>query len=186
MCGVCQTAVAQGEPSSSCPACQAPYHTDCWEENRGCAAYGCSKVPPTEPRSPLEFTPAYWGQENKPCPKCTKQILAAAVRCRHCGAQFESARPVNASEFAEKESIKSRLGSLEKTIIIIFAFSTIPLTAPIGCLAGFSWYAAHRRDVSGTPSFYRALLKIGLGVGAFQTCAMIVLAVLYAKFGGRA
>jgi hypothetical protein len=28
----------------ACPACKLPFHAECWNENRGCSAFGCSQV----------------------------------------------------------------------------------------------------------------------------------------------
>ena len=44
MCGVCQWKIQSVEPSATCPACGVAYHADCWRDNKGCAAYGCSQV----------------------------------------------------------------------------------------------------------------------------------------------
>ncbi|MBI4860086.1 MAG: hypothetical protein HY815_07455 [Candidatus Riflebacteria bacterium] len=184
-CGVCSTGMDQTEAAVSCPACSAAYHKDCWDENRGCAVYGCTAVPPTEPRSALEFTPAYWGRENKPCPACGREILAAALRCRHCGATFESARPQNAAEFSERTSLKSRMSELERNVIGVFVACSLPFTAPLGAVVGGGWFLLNRKDVSGMSSLYRALLKIGLGVGFVQTTGLIALAFIYSHFSGK-
>lgn len=44
ICGVCQWKIQPGEESTACPACGVAYHAECWRENKGCAAYGCSQV----------------------------------------------------------------------------------------------------------------------------------------------
>src|SRR5689334_2486971 len=92
-CPYCLSAFADGDEVETCPGCRAGYHRGCWQENGGCAVYGCAHVPAVESRRAIEVPMSYWGQENKPCPSCGQQILAAAVRCRHCGATFASARP---------------------------------------------------------------------------------------------
>jgi hypothetical protein len=43
-CGACQSEIAGGESVTTCPACGLTFHADCWTENLGCAAYGCSQV----------------------------------------------------------------------------------------------------------------------------------------------
>ena len=43
-CGACQSPIAPGESSTTCPACGLTFHADCWAENYGCSAYGCSQV----------------------------------------------------------------------------------------------------------------------------------------------
>jgi hypothetical protein len=44
MCGVCQCAIEEQDVQMACPQCRLPYHAECWSENLGCAAYGCSQV----------------------------------------------------------------------------------------------------------------------------------------------
>lgn len=44
VCKICQSAIATFEATTICPACSQPYHAECWQQNRGCAAYGCSCV----------------------------------------------------------------------------------------------------------------------------------------------
>ena len=179
-CAICLSAVGPGEETTVCPACQAVYHADCWKENGGCAVYGCSQVPAVEKRQALEIPVSYWGQENKKCPSCGTEILAAAVRCRHCGAVFESARPQEASEFQQRSALAGRLPGTRKMIIVLFIFCVVPCLAPIGAVWSIIWYATHREDVRALPSLYDAVCKIGLGVAVAQTAALVMVTVLYA------
>ena len=43
-CGICQSPIAAGESAATCPSCGLTFHAECWTENFGCAAYGCSQV----------------------------------------------------------------------------------------------------------------------------------------------
>lgn len=43
-CGICQCMLDEEFDTMFCPVCSLPYHTDCWQENRGCGAYGCTQV----------------------------------------------------------------------------------------------------------------------------------------------
>lgn len=49
-CGVCHSTVTRFDETATCPACGLLFHADCWQENRGCSAYGCSQVNALEPR----------------------------------------------------------------------------------------------------------------------------------------
>ncbi|HWL09976.1 MAG TPA: hypothetical protein VNQ76_16340 [Planctomicrobium sp.] len=44
LCSICQTVILDEEPNTRCEACGLPFHTECWKENRGCSAYGCTNV----------------------------------------------------------------------------------------------------------------------------------------------
>lgn len=179
VCAICFTPIAAGEAKNACPACQAEYHAECWQENGGCAVYGCSQVPVIEKRQALEIPVSYWGQENKQCPNCKREILAAAVRCRHCGATFDSARPQDAAEFQQRSELTQRLPALRRTVVWLFVFSVVPCLAPIGAVWGAIWYPAHREDVRALPTLYGALCKIGLGVAIGQTVAMVLVTLLF-------
>jgi hypothetical protein len=52
-CGACQSTIAVGEHLTTCPACGLTFHADCWAENFGCSAYGCSQANVLLPKTPL-------------------------------------------------------------------------------------------------------------------------------------
>lgn len=179
LCGICLSVLGVSEESTSCPVCRADYHADCWNENKGCAVYGCSQAPQVDLRGSLEIPVSFWGRENKPCPSCGREILAAATRCRFCGATFASAQPEDANTFNQRTDREKRLPQIRQTVIWIFVLSVIPCLAPIGGLWGLIWYATHRSDIKALPSLYPALCKIGIGVGLGQTILMILMAIIY-------
>jgi len=43
-CSICQWHTTTGDDLMTCPACGLIFHAQCWSENRGCSAYGCSQV----------------------------------------------------------------------------------------------------------------------------------------------
>jgi hypothetical protein len=43
-CSICQWKLEPTDTQHTCPACGLVFHQDCWNENRGCSAYGCSQV----------------------------------------------------------------------------------------------------------------------------------------------
>jgi hypothetical protein len=178
-CPVCQSSLLAGEATANCPSCRTLYHAECWEENRGCAVYGCPQVPATEHRDELEIPAAYWGQENKPCPSCGESILAAARRCRHCGATFESARPVAAEEFARRTQLENTVPKLKRSIIWLFVFCALPCTAPFAAIWMLVWFTAHRADVRTMPALYSGLCSLAIGLGFGQTALMMLMAFLY-------
>jgi hypothetical protein len=182
LCAVCQCEFAQSEARVACPGCGAEYHPECWEENHGCAVYGCSQVPPTEGRGAAEIPVGYWGQEYKPCPVCNTQILAAAVRCRHCGSTFQTARPVGANEFTRGAALAAQAPGLKRAAVWIFALCVLPFTAPIAAVAGLIWIQTHREGIRTLPALFSALPIIGVAVGFFQTAALVFAALLFSIF----
>jgi hypothetical protein len=183
-CGICLSAINDAEARAACPACRAEYHAECWQENGGCAIYGCSQVPVVEKRPAIEIPMSYWGQENKQCPSCQREILAAAVRCRHCGATFESAQPQDAEEFRQRTELSGRLPAVRRKVIALFILCVLPCLAPVGAVWGLLWYPGNREDVRALPSLYGALCRIGLIVGIGQTVAVVLLTILFALVRG--
>lgn len=53
-CGVCHSEIEADEEITICPDCQTKYHTDCWQENYGCATYGCAQVNALKPAEVAE------------------------------------------------------------------------------------------------------------------------------------
>ena len=179
VCLFCRTQVGSGEAQCQCPDCGTAYHEECWTENGGCAVYGCASVPEVEKRTTIETPVSFWGQENKPCPSCSREILAAAVRCRHCGAVFASAQPEDADKFNTRLALEQQLPAMRRRAVWIFVLSVLPCTAPIGGIWGAIWYPLRRRDLAKLPALYPVLCKIGIAVGLGQTFALAVVALIY-------
>jgi len=178
-CPYCLTDIAVGATTASCPSCKSVYHADCWQENGGCAVYGCVQGPAVEGRREIEIPVSYWGQENKPCPACGREILAAAVRCKHCGVTFTSARPEGVGEFQSRTSLAERLPQVRHSVIWIFIVCVVPFLAPFGAIWAAVWYQSHREEMSALPSFYQALFKIGLAAAIAITGALLAMTALY-------
>ena len=181
LCAICQSPMRADEAKTSCPGCRAEYHQDCWSENGGCAIYGCSEVPKTEGRTSVEIPVGYWGQENKPCPVCGQSILAAAVRCRHCGSVFQTARPLDSNEFSQSAALEARAPGLRRRVIWLFVLSLLPFSAPVATIVLYFWSHSNRPGIEKLTSLYSALVTVGLIVGAVETCGMVLVALLYAS-----
>lgn len=182
-CPICQWPVNPTDDVTLCPQCQTRYHTDCWKEIGGCAVYGCSKTPVTEHRTELEIPPAYWGQENKPCPACGAIILASAIRCRHCGATFQSSRPQDQNEYSSQMDTKNRLPEIRRAVILLFIFCIIPFSAPFAAVIGIGWYFSNRKHLKALPTLYPAIAKLAILAGLGQTVFITIIVILAAHYG---
>jgi len=173
-CAICLAGVAPGEEGVvACPACGAPYHTDCWSDNGGCGVYGCRLVPKTEGLKPLEIPPAFWGREDKDCPRCGLSIMAMAVRCRHCGAAVE-ARPADRATYQRQQSRRAAAPALRRIAILLVAGALIPGIAAIAAVAGWIIYRRRRADIRAMRGSYEALYKIAIAVGSLQSLVLLV------------
>jgi hypothetical protein len=43
-CSICQWKIDPTDEQHTCPSCGLVFHTECWNDNRGCSAYGCPQV----------------------------------------------------------------------------------------------------------------------------------------------
>jgi len=178
-CPICKSPFYHEEAITKCPDCNTAYHRECWEENGGCGIYGCSQVPITEKLTSIEMPASFWGQEDKPCPVCNATIIASAIRCRYCGATFQSARPEDTNEYQEHKAIEQYLPALQKSIIILLIFCIIPFTAPIAAIIGIIWYSSHRKKIKALPRLYSAISNIAIYLGIGQSIFIIIATVLF-------
>ena len=180
VCQICFSPLEEPESFTQCPECKTMYHTECWQENGGCGMYGCTLVPPTENRDELEVPIAYWGRETKPCPICNEEIMATALRCRHCGTVFESADLISAEELQAAKEISANLPGTKRRAIWLFVFCLIPFTAAIAALIALGWKKVHAAEIRKLPRIYGALCNIGIAIGFGQTALIVIVAALYA------
>ena len=178
-CSVCQQAIGSDESATSCTECGVEHHDECWEYNGGCGSYGCGQAPEPEGLGSIEIPASYWGKEEKLCPACHREILAAAVRCRHCGSTFQSAQPQSETEFGRQTSLDARMGALRTASIWIFILSMFACAAPFVAVIGSIWYCRNRLEVNRLPGIHRALAKIALVLAIGQTIFMIVVVALH-------
>jgi rubredoxin len=177
VCPVCRTPAI--EDSIECPDCHVRHHQECWVYNNGCGKYGCASAPATEKLTDLEVPPAFWGQSEKECPACHKMIQAAALRCRHCGTVFATAKPQNLAEFHEQRTLTSDLPALRRNAMLLLVLGVIPCTAALTAIFGGIWYYTQRDRLARLPASQSALAKIGLGIAIGQTLLLLVVGLLH-------
>ena len=172
-CAICMTAVTADDALTTCSSCAAPYHTDCWTENGGCAVYGCVNVPKTEGLKPIEIPPAYWGREDKDCPRCGKSILAMAVRCRHCGASIE-ARPEEQASYQNRMTRRERAPMLRRTALAMLIASILPFASLLSVTIGWIYYKRNQAEIRKLSGGYDGLYRIAIAVGLAQIAIFAV------------
>lgn len=100
-CPVCCSEILADDEAIVCPDCKMAYHKECWEENMGCATYGCPQAgclnPPTEQIGVQDLPPAWAPTAASTatpatasilCPKCHTPLDAHATFCWSCGADL--------------------------------------------------------------------------------------------------
>ncbi len=184
-CAICHTALhTAGDSLTACPQCGTPYHAECWQENRGCAVYGCPQVPPTEKWEDMEIPFSHWGNTSKSCPVCHQEIQAAAIRCRHCGATFATANPEDARNYRHRQAIEECLPRVRSGVVWLFALSLLTCSAPVAGLIALSWRNSRRKELKVLPALYTALVYLAIWIGLGQT-VFLTLTVIFFAFRGH-
>ncbi len=170
MCGICQKAISSAQASLSCPACAQPYHEKCWEENGGCAAYGCVQagmMMPLPPAAPTEPAPALArATEAPPMPKPQKKVVPIMPAA-------PAARPAPVRQSPEHLVIPwdkaVLLGSVVGVILGTFTFGVPSLAMAAAALAmAIRW---RREDLhsSRIAAVATAICVIGIAIGVFTS-----------------
>jgi transcription elongation factor Elf1 len=181
LCPICQCALG-AEPSKACAACHTRHHVDCWEYNRGCGLYGCANAPETEKLQEIEIPASFWGQTEKKCPKCANTIQAAALRCRFCGLEFNTARPQATSEFQTAERQTQSVALHRKIGVTLLVLAIIPCTAPLAAVVGIPWYFIARKPIAAMPGLNATICRMAVIIAIAVTGIMIVIASVYSAF----
>jgi pSer/pThr/pTyr-binding forkhead associated (FHA) protein len=79
ICGICQTPIETFEATETCPACSQRYHAECWSQNRGCAAYGCTHVGVLDAAEDMSLVAAAVTQQ---APKSARLVRPAPAPAR--------------------------------------------------------------------------------------------------------
>ena len=176
LCAICQSGIVAGERILHCPSCDLPFHEECWNENRGCSAYGCKSAPITSNMKPtLETTSNAWG--DKQCPSCLRKIKAEALKCRFCGAIFETRDIITRQEFATREYDGQEYNAARNKVVMLFILSVLGCLAPVGIImTGILIFSGEILGVSfrRLPGALKALAWAGFGIGCLLMFLLVV------------
>lgn len=179
VCSICQTAIIAGEDILTCGHCALPFHVDCWKENQGCSAYGCESAPKTiKPSAPAAAVSDAWGSE-KPCPSCGKSIKAEALKCRFCGASFQTRNVISRGDYARREYEGKEYANVRNKAIVLFLLSVAGCLAPLGvlmCAILIYNKTLMGIDYNRLPPTLKAVVWSGICVGGFLIffCGLLI------------
>jgi phage FluMu protein Com len=178
LCSVCQSTIATGEAAILCPSCRSPYHQECWQEVGGCATYGCEQMPEqTKAEAESSSQQEAWG-DVKECPRCHKEIMAAAVKCRFCKASFPSPVPMSQAEYLAWSRQQKELAPTRSTAISLFVASLFGLAAPLVLAFGGAWVIKYRKNLRLVGGVHEVLAYAGVGLSLAFTLIFLLIALI--------
>lgn len=181
LCSICQTHVIAGERVVNCPQCALPFHSECWQENRGCSAYGCEGAPKTE-KAPavVDAVSNAWADE-KPCPSCGKTIKSQALKCRFCGASFETRDVISREDFISREYDGLEYTKARNQVVLLFLLSAAGCLSPLGLIVAVILVTKKEClgiDYRRLPATLKAIVLSSIGLSALLLVIMAALAIL--------
>lgn len=181
LCSICQTGIIAGERVLACPYCALPFHAECWMENQGCSAYGCEAAPKTvKPAGEVEALSNAWGGE-KPCPACGKSIKAQALKCRFCGASFETRDVIDQDTYSRREYDGREYAVARNKVVCLFLLSAAGCLAPLALIPVCMLIARQKCmgiDYKRLPMTLKAVLWSSIGVAGLMILIAVLVAVL--------
>ncbi|MFC1849276.1 RING finger protein [candidate division CSSED10-310 bacterium] len=181
LCSICQTVIVGGEFYVNCPDCQLPFHDECWKENRGCAQYGCSSASHMENKDGgPELLSTAWAGEKK-CPRCGKTIKGQALKCRFCGADFDTREVLSRKKYAIREYTGDEYIASRNKVIGLFFLSASGCLSPIAViLLGMLLFKQKlgKLDYERLPATLKLLVQCAFGIN----CLLLLLFIIFAIF----
>ncbi len=127
ICPVCSSEIQPTDEKIMCPDCKMSYHKDCWNDNNGCATYGCKSAgclnpPPmkidvtdfsndSDQKSIAASSPMQ-ESESIECPFCHTKLAEGTQMCWSCGKDIS-----NIGNFIETNGFNfSRLNKLSNAL----------------------------------------------------------------------
>ena len=115
ICPICCSEIYSHEERKQCPNCNVYYHQECWEENQGCATYGCPSSPEKSVQN--ETTNSV---EWKPCPWCHTLLPIKTVICSTCGHRTDEQPTETHFQDKLKEDLKIGLLTIHNKMLLLW------------------------------------------------------------------
>lgn len=173
-CSICLTAVVLGEQVRRCPACDQLYHDECWSEVGGCGAFGCTEGPAIDKSETTTQAPlTAWGDE-KDCPICGETIKSIALKCRYCGATFDTADPLTVADLRRSARQRDQLQLIRQSVIALFVVALLGLCAPLIAVVSAVYLIPKREELAKCGPLYMIMGWTALGLSCIYSVCMLI------------
>ena len=144
ICPVCSTEIQASDEKIICPDCKIAFHKDCWNENNGCATYGCKSAgclnpPPmridiqeddSNSNEPVNAPFSYVQNQTTggiECPYCHTKLALEAQICWACGKEISETINISNAEAPGPWTrwTARQIDCLIESIIIGYIFSIL-------------------------------------------------------------
>ena len=129
---------------------------------------------------PAFIESAAWG-DKKNCPACGKEIRGEALKCRHCGAAFETRAPLSKQQYVEREYSEKEYMRARNQLVALFLVSATGCLAPLGLiLSGVLISKGHLQDIhfKRLPPALRALAICTAALSGLLTLLLLLFVTL--------
>ena len=161
-CPICSTEITDADAVNKCPSCEQAHHGECWDEVGGCSTYGCEHAPEQEKGSEGRRALTAWG-DTKECPRCGEEIKSIALRCRYCGAKFETVDPLSRREY--RQGVRDRKDAQSMKTWVILCLALTPCLAPITMIVAAAVFLPKRNLIAKAGPIYPVLAYASVVLG---------------------
>jgi len=179
ICTICQTSFLPDETIKKCERCKCKFHLECWNENGGCATYGCINSPKMTKTSEQFWEQTFWGTKTKICPMCRETIKVGELRCPYCNEQFDTIEPISSEEIKDRLTKRPQDIRENKGAILIFICGLLGISAPFNLVFGGIWYQKNRKKLKEASPIHNLLAIVGLSVSVIYTLLIAIGVFLY-------
>jgi hypothetical protein len=175
-CSICQKPMLAGHATLSCPACSQPYHEKCWEDNGGCAAYGCIQagmMMPLPPAAPSAPAPALARATVAPTPAPVAKIMPPKRKMASLAPPVVPPRMVTVKRAPDHLVIPwdkaVLIGSVVGVILGTFTFGVPALAMAAAALVSSIRWRRENLHSSRIAAVATAICVIGIAIGVFTS-----------------